>query len=195
MLGISPKFQWIYDYFGDHFLIADDINQMVRLYRGNNSPYPMKLNKRDATAVINDTYNLCKEMGIKLFAFNKSPNPMSFQPAKPISLQGFPRGSWGLLKDDRIHFPNISDMLGSDEYLRAIHTYYNRYSWIDNRFSFTTFETEKTQGGCADFRTEKTREEGFYQLKKYFGDAIIHKAKSGCKMNLLKWEKTLRIPY
>lgn len=198
IVGLSPKRQWIYDYFGDVFMIDDDVKGMLRVYLGKgDKSKKLYLTSGEIYALIQDTYHICKEAGIKLFGFTGRGHPMAYSGGVPILLNGYVNGgAFGILKDANLYFPNISDFVGEDYFISGLNAYYNRYCWMDTRFSWVYYKTECNAGGVADYRTEKTREKTFNILRGYFGNAIQQKR---CNQNIRKikskWEKQIFIPF
>lgn len=194
VIGSSPKRQWIYEKFGDVFMIDDDVMYMNRVYRKRKEK--VILTKDETTDVITDTFHLCKENGIFLFGFNRVAHPKAFKAHQPIKMNGYLcGGAYGMIKGSKNFFPNYPYFVADDYFLSAINAYYHRYCWIDSRFSFAYNETEAGQGGCADYRTEERRKESYIYLKKHFGDAIVPRKDTSIKRVKSRWEKTLKIPY
>lgn len=189
--GISPKRQWIYETFGDVFMLDDDIKALRRTYLAPKQKKD-KFSSDDVYNIIQDTYHMIKEQtDIKLFGFSKSPSPLHYQVSKPIMMNSFIQGcALGLLKDDNIHFPKEENLTGEDEFISLINAFYNRKSWIDKRFFFE-FATNNTNiGGCEDIRNIDTTKLSFEKLKQNFGEAIVKDKKT---TGALKWR--LKIPY
>jgi len=194
VLGSSPKRQWIYEKFGDCFMIDDDILSMSTVYKAGGEL--RKLTKEEVNNVIDDLYELAKEMDVYLFGFNRSANPVTYGGNNPIKLRGFiTGGAYGLRAGSKIYFPNYWDFVGDDYYLNAINAYHHRKCLIDDRFAFAFAETEHRQGGVSDYRTEEKRKETYLYLKKHFGDSIVPKKKTTVKPNIMKWEKTLKVRF
>jgi hypothetical protein len=193
--GSSPKRQWIYEKFGDCFMIDDDIMSMTTVYQGGGQKTRV-LKPEEIEGLIEDLYHMAKETGVFLFGFNRSANPVSYTGGQPIKTRGFiTGGAYGLIKGSKIFFPDYWDFVGDDYFLNAINAYYHRKCLIDDRFAFAFAETEHRQGGVADYRTEEKRKETYLYLKKHFGDSIIPKKPSPVKPNIMKWEKTLKIKF
>lgn len=199
IIGISPKRQWIYGYFGDVFMMDDDVKGMTRIYLAKEDKQrTIYLTPAEIYDLIQDTYLLCKEAGIKLFGFCNHANPVTYSGEKPIVMNGYINGAaFGILRDDNLYFPNIPDFVGEDYFICGLNAYYNRYLWMDTRFAWIHHNVECNIGGVADFRTEEVRRNHFFTLKKYFGDAIQRKRDYNTKTRKRKseWEKQIFIPF
>lgn len=171
--GISPKRNWIYKQFGDVVMLDDDILAFSRVYIGKNSHHKSKLTNEEIYGLIQDTYRLCKLNNIKFFGFNNTSHPGAFTGNEPINIGSFITGGcFGLLKDDNLYFPEDSNFVGEDTFINLLNAHYNRMCWIDKRFAVAYNATEKNQGGCADYRTDKIREESLLKLRQFFGESI-----------------------
>lgn len=194
LLGSSPKREWIFRKFGDVFMIDDDVMAFGRVYKNGNEN--KNLTPQEASDLIDDTYELCKQIGVKLFGFNRTNSPVGYNGSRPISLTEFVTGgAYGLIKDDKIYFPDIPDFVGDDYFLNGINAYYHRWMWNDQRFTVYFKQTEHGVGGVAEYRTVEKRKEAYILLKKYFGDAIRPKMPTQLKKHLNEYEKTLLIPF
>lgn len=197
VIGSSPKRQWIFEKFGDCFMIDDDVMYMHRVYLPNKNEREYVMTPEEATSIIYATYDNAKQAGVKLFGFNRSNHPKAYSGAEPIVLTGFiTGGAYGLIAEgSKIFFPDYWDFVGDDYFLNGINAYHHRYCWIDARFAFAFKETERGRGGVADYRTEAKRKETYFYLKQKFGSAIKPKKPSSIKKTVNKWEKTLSIPF
>lgn len=196
IVGLSPKRQWVYDNFGDVFMIDDDVTNFQRLYPKDQSEKSYVLTPEEATGLIEDTYHIAKEAGFFLFGFNRSNHPKAYHGNQPIMLNAFiTGGAFGIIKGSKIFFPDWPEFVGEDYFLNAINLYYHRRAWVDRRFAVSFKDTEHGVGGCADYRTEQRRKETYIYLKKCFGSCIQPKQKSPIKKNFNKWEKRLVFPF
>jgi hypothetical protein len=195
VIGLSPKRQWIYETYGDCFQIDDDVVGVNRVYAPSKY-HKSKLEPNEISDYIDDLYELSKEIGCNLFGFNRSANPVGYNGAKPIDFNKYiTGGAFGIIKTDELFFPDFPTFVGEDYWISALNAHYHRKSLIDQRIAFGFAETEANTGGVADYRTEAKRRETYLYLKQHFGNAIIPKRKSYIKMNPMKYEKTLKIPY
>lgn len=196
VVGLSPKRQWIIDKLGDCFQVDDDISSINRVYLKDYDDHALSLTKEEAYNLIQDFYEIAKDVGVYLFGFNNSVNPLSYNGNKPYYMNKYIcGGGLGLIKSDKLFFPNIPFFVGEDYWINALNAYFHRFSLIDGRFAFQFNKTEAGKGGCADYRTTEKRKETYFFLKQKFGDAIQPKKKTTIKKTVNQWEKTLKIPY
>ena len=198
IIGISPKRQWVLDKLGDCFQLDDDLNGILRVYIPKEHTYPIKLTPQEAYGLIQDTYEIAKELRCGIFGFNKSANPICYSGAKPIQHNTFINGAaLGFISGRNISFPqDFLKLIGEDHYINFLNAYYNRYSYVDTRFGISAKQTNAQTGGCADFRTDEIRKQSFIYLKKCFGDCFVPKNKhKGIKENIMNYECTMNIPF
>lgn len=195
IIGLSPKRQWIYEKFGDIFCLDDDITRVDRVYIPIHHKKP-QLKPEEVTKWIQDTYEICKYLNIKLFGFSKTANRTAYSGTKPIEFNTYVTGgAFGILKSKELYFPNYPTFVGEDYWITALNAHFYRKSYIDQRIAFLFKDTEGNIGGCADYRTDEKRKETFIYLRKKFGDAIQRKVDTTLKKASSQYEKTLKIPY
>lgn len=196
IIGLSPKRQWVLDKVGDCFQCDDDISGVQRIYLKDYKEKNLILSKKEAFDLIQDFYEIAKEVGVYLFGFNRSTNPLIYSGNKPYIMNKYIcGGGLGLIKSDKLFFPNYPHFVGEDYFINALNAYHHRFSLIDARFAFQYHKTEAGAGGCADYRTTEKRKETYFFLKQKFGDAIQPKNKTTIKPTINQFEKTLKIPY
>lgn len=194
VVGISPKRQWMWEYFGDQVQLDDDIISVHRVYRAKGGA--TGLTGEQAVGLLNDLYEISKELGIKLFGVNNIANPVVYDGSSPIEFNKFVTGGlMGLIRDKNLYFPDAPFFVGEDVWINLLHAHFYRMSYVDTRFAVGYAKTERAQGGCADFRTEERRRESYYLLRRAFGDGVALKQGGALKKTYNKWEKTIKIPY
>lgn len=196
VVGLSPKRQWIIEKIGDCFQVDDDVATVNRVYIPKDYHRKQVLTKNEAYWLIQDTYEIAKDAGVFLFGFNRRVNPKGYNGGTPYDMNKYIcGGGLGLIKSNKLFFPDFPFFVGEDYWINALNAYFHRFSFIDERFAFSFQQTEKGMGGVADYRTEQKRKETYFYLKQKFGDAIQPKKVTTIKKNIMKWEKTLKIPY
>jgi hypothetical protein len=195
VVGLSPKRQWIVDNIGDCFQLDDDIIGVHRVYTPAKY-HKTKLEANEISDYIDDLYHLCLENKFYLFGFNRTSSPVGFTGAEPITFNKYiTGGAFGLIKTDELFFPDYPTFVGEDYWISALNAHFHRRSFIDQRIAFSFANTEANTGGVADYRTEQKRKKTYLYLKKHFGNAIIPKKVTPLKKSIMKYEKTLKIPY
>lgn len=193
LIGIAAKRQWIYDYFGDVFMVDDDITQMARVYTGKGEK--TRVHKKDAYELIQHLGSIARDTGSYLFSFSKNPMPTAYNPLKPFSMTGtIMGGAFGLIQGSKIHF-NSALHLNEDYFISGLNAHYHRKCVIDNRCTFKFRNTFENKGGLAAYRTVARELDDTLQLKKYFGDAIQLKQDTHLAKVKVEGSRTLRIPF
>ncbi len=193
LTGIALKRQWIYDYFGDVFMVDDDITQMARVYTEKGEP--TRVQKKIAYDLIQQLGNIASDTGSYLFSFSKNPMPTAYNPLKPYNLTGtIMGGAFGVLKGSKVHF-NSRLHLNEDYYVSGVNAHYHRKCIIDNRFTFKFRNTFENKGGLAAFRTVSKELEDTLKLKHYFGSAIQLKQDTHLAKVKVEGSRTLKIPF
>lgn len=202
--GIAAKRQWIYDRWGDVFMMDDDADAICRMYlpsvRGK-----LKLSPSEARELIDATAATARNLGAYLFGFMNHCDTRHFFPYHPLRLKGFCNAQGlGLLAGSKIFFHRESIAV-ADFFASAINAYHHRYMFADWRFAVRVKDTWKATGGLAAQRSAETERKDFLLLKRMFGDAIIPKksrpnidkrdGKAQNKRKPNQWERELRLPF
>ena len=146
IVGLAPKRQWIYDTFGDIFMLDDDITMADRMYLVSGKLRLRRLTPQETYQIIQWAGNTAALCGCYLFGFNKNPNPIIYNALRPILLSGYVTGcAIGLLRGSRIHYDPLSTAV-EDFYVAGLNAYYHRRAFIDMRFNFVQEATFKKAG-------------------------------------------------
>jgi len=192
--GLTLKRQWIYEHFGNAFMLDDDIVSCKRLYAGAGEP----ANLTDPQAVydlIQITAQAARQAGAYLFGFNKNPNPLAFRSSKPVELTGYVTGcAHGLLAGSKLYYhPDIR--CNEDYWISGLNAYHHRYIYKDTRFYFAQRDTFVNRGGLSDYRNIDAEKADFEFLRRMFGEAIQQKQDTKQRKRKHPYEKTLKLPY
>ena len=193
LIGIATKRQWIYEKFGNVFMVDDDVIKMARVYteKGKND----RVSKKDAYDLIQQLSSIAIAMNVFLFSFSKNPMPIAFNDLKPYNLTGTVMGGgFGLIEKSKIHFRSKLN-LNEDYFISGINAHYHRKCLIDNRFTFRFRNTFENKGGLASFRTISKELEDTLTLKKYFGESIKLKKDTHLAKVKVKGSRTLKIDF
>ncbi len=187
------KRQWIYEHFGNVFMMDDDLKGMSRLTnKQNESAF---LTPEQAYWIIQNCANMAKLSGSYLFGFNNFVRPEHYHGQTPFVLSGYINEcAIGLLKGSEHLKFNEAVKGGGDYYICALNAHFHRKSFIDKRFCFNQDGIGNNIGGASDYRTRETERSDFELLQFYFGDAIRRKT-GGRFGNVHEHSKTLVIPY
>jgi hypothetical protein len=172
IIGLAPKRQWIYDKFGNVFMLDDDIVGVHRLYMRQLGP---KLKPDDTYKIIQWAGNMANLCGCYLFGFNKNPSPIIYDPFAPISLSGVITGcAFGLLAGSGLAFTSATTAV-EDFYISGLNAHMNRKTFLDKRFNFEQDQTFTRRGGQSMHRNLDTERKDTLFLRKCFGNTVAIK--------------------
>lgn len=195
--GLSQKRQWIYDNFGDVFMIDDDITGFYRLWIEKDDILPAKIKDSSLiNEIINNVYQIAKELKCYLFGFSKMISPDKYYDGKPFTFGGLIEGcAMGIIKNNKLIFPSHEICkASSDYYISLLSVYYYRYCYKDTRYCFQQKKTFKSIGGLAEYRDNLTEEKDYKMLKKYFGNCIVRRKKAHFRQTN-EWQKSIKMPF
>lgn len=197
VVGLSAKYRWCYEHFGELVIIGDDIDHFRRLYLGSGTGIKEKINPQLAYEIIQSTYITAKEMGVSLFAFSKESHTLPYWGMQPFNITGLASGGViGLIEGFPINHLTDRCVSGLDYFLSGLNAYYNRKLFVDNRFGVACKEgTFVSKGGMSEFRSIETEEGDYRYLKELFGDVIQKKKNARLRKMKHQFEKTMRIPF
>jgi len=169
IVGLAPKRQWIYERFGNVFMLDDDITAVHRLYMRQLGP---RLRPEESYKIIQWAGNMAKLCGCFLFGFNKNPSPIIYSPFSPIRLSGVITGcAFGMIEGSRLSFSSESTAV-EDFYISGLNAHYHRKAFIDTRFNFVQEQTFTRRGGQSMYRNLETERRDTLFLRRCFGDAV-----------------------
>ena len=194
VIGLNAKRQWCIDNFPEVFMVDDDIDNVKKKYVefGDGK---QTLTAEQSYSVIQNLYNVAKQIGIHLFGFGRVLRPRIYDEFRPIKLTGYVTGSnMGVIADGKIGFPD-EFVLVEDYYASLINAFYNRMALIDTRFYINQKDTFVNSGGLSAIRNLKTEREANLKLKKYFGDAVNLKRQKTLFKHTNQYERTMTLPF
>ncbi|MBN1224403.1 MAG: hypothetical protein JXB23_14240 [Candidatus Aminicenantes bacterium] len=172
IVGLAPKRQWIYEKFGNVFMLDDDIKGVYRLYMRQLGP---KLKPEETYHIIQWAGNMARLCGCFLFGFNKNPSPIIYSPFSPIRLSGVVTGcAFGMIEGSRLSFTSESTAV-EDFYISGLNAHFHRKAFIDTRFNFVQDQTFTKKGGQSMYRNMETERRDTLFLRRCFGDAVTIK--------------------
>jgi len=192
VIGLTLKRQWIYEHFGDVFMLDDDIKSMRRVY--HESEYLIK-NKQLVREIIESTADVARQAGAYLFGFSKNPNPASYRSSRPIELTGYVTGcATGLLKGSKLFYDGRINC-NEDYWISCLNAYFHRIIYKDTRFVFEQAGTFTSTGGLAEFRNMQAEEDDFNYLREMFGDVVRLKTDTSQRKRKHVFEKTMKVGF
>ena len=197
--GLSAKRQWIYEKFGDVFMIDDDSTGMYRLYIeplvAGQEREKERVDAETARELIKGVYEVSKEIGAYLYGFAPNKDQRNYDTFAPLSLKGYLGGvAFGLNRGSKLKFDN-DNATGSDYWISLLNAYYPRYCFRDMRFGFGQKNTFKSAGGLAEYRSMAVEKKNYIWLKKMFGSAIKRRKESIHGKASHKWQKAINLPF
>jgi len=196
VIGLALKRQWIYEKFGDVFMLDDDVKCFVRKYLElKNNKYSDITDKNVITEIINTTYETAKEMNAYLFGFESLVGPKTYKFQIPFRLKGIIKGSGlGIRKSDKLFFHKDS-VACEDYWICLLNAYYYRYIFVDSRFACYS-DVFKGTGGLSNYRTRETEKKDLEFLVNMFGNDIV-KLKKDDRSRVRKhpYERIIKLPY
>jgi len=194
--NLAEKRQAIYDKFGDHFQVDDDIAFVSRQYKKGSNRRD-HLTPREINDVIQGTHQAAKAAGAHLFGFNRSPNPKHYNAHKPIMLVGYINAcAFGLRVSPHLFFSPHTTAAES-HWINLLNAYYHRFAWIDTRFHFAQApgSTFFRPGGQTGRRTIESERQDTLFLHRMFGDAVrIKPGRATDAAAVHPYQRTIRIP-
>ena len=197
--GIADSRWWIMNNYDDVFMVDDDVDH-VRFYNiEKGKAFDTIRDPEHVNDIIQKCYLTAKQMGAKQWGFGNHRQPLPFNPHKPFSYTGFINASFcGYMKDHGLHYDENDLWINGveDYYFSALNAYYNRFNFIDTRYTFLTVDNFCGKGGNSHLRKASDMKPQIIELMKLFGDAIHFKgAVSNTKQKVQEGEGYLRVPY
>ena len=178
------------------FMADDDIFQIRRQWVESQT---MDTNIEDperAWGLIQDLASITKQLGGFHFGFSNAREPVQYESAKPIAHTKFINNSFmGFLDGHGLEYDESFDE-AEDYYICCLNIYKNRFSVIDQRYVFKTYQNFTSDGGCAMYRTQDSMIRNTQRLQALFGtDVVKPKKQSKLKKSVNKGERILIFPY
>jgi hypothetical protein len=125
---------------------------------------------QQAMSVVRNAAQCAKDAGAKLFGFGANPNPICYEPCRPIKLSRWIGSPFGMLHGIDIRFDErLALMQDVDFCLQSLLKH--RIIWCDSRFA-TTGIALNNAGGNAHLRSEAAYEKERRLLKQKWGPYI-----------------------
>lgn len=171
IIGLIPKRNWMVNYFGDIFMIDDDVFYFKKMYIKEGQSSVIK-DPSFITSQIYQLYELSKLLNISLFGFTKNPRLEQYDVFKPFWLSKMIAGcAYGVIKNENKRW-NEDMKLKEDFWISCLTKYYERKILVDTRFNFSQKDTFKNPGGLSEIRNHNEEMRSMLILKKHFGDTI-----------------------
>lgn len=194
IIGLGNKRNWICEHFGDVFMLDDDLTSMRRMYvKGKGQS---RIIRKDVTAIIQQTAETARLLGVYLFGFAPTPDPRLFHAYNPFRMTGGVIGcAMGILKGSKLKF-NPDVIASNDYYISLLNAFYHRRVFCDYRYSFEAHGTFKSAGGLGDSRMIKSEKSDYLLLRALFGDAVRRKKQNRVTATLShEYQKKFNLPF
>lgn len=174
--GLPNKRQWIYETFGDVFMIDDDISGVIDM----SDPKASKVTGDRLVSIIERSWDTSKQMGVYLWGFTKAQNPAAFHKAlTPFNLSGrLPGLCMGLNAGAKFWINGAGITTVDDEWIVALNAHYHRISFIDWRYGFVEDRRDR-QGGAGAIRTRATEQNDVQAMLDAFGPEVVRVNREG----------------
>lgn len=191
-IGLSAIRQWIYQKFRNVFMVDDDIVSVERLFE---TKQPI-LSGDETVKIIQQAYQIAKELNTPLFGFNNTLNPKHYKPQKPFVANGYINAcAFGLLKSDKLYF-HKQTVACESHWINLLNAYHYRRSFQDTRYAFRQKpnSTFMLAGGQTSRRTLASEKRDTLFLRAMFGDSVQIKKGQNDASQLHQYQRKLNIP-
>jgi hypothetical protein len=198
VVGLSLKRQWVYEKFGDVFMLDDDVPALIRTY-GLAPSTRGRLSPDEARAAIEATAETARALGAYLFGFAATGDQRTYSPQAPFRLTGYCNGcALGLLAGSKLWF-HPEAVAVEDFWVSGLNAHHHRFAFFDTRFAAIQKATFANPGGLAEHRTPATEEADYKFLRRMFGDAVrlkTHDERFGRRARRSSaWARKMVLPY
>lgn len=195
VVGISPKRQWLVDRFERVMMFDDDVTMIsdVQVRRGESVKVSDPARIRD---IVQHLFDLAEDLGCHVCGLNTYADPVMYRPHRPFSLKHMVSGHClGVIKSDRIRFPDKADLLTDDLYISALAAYHDRRLLTDMRHAASVAHTWHATGGMATQRTWRRVVENEKFMVAAFGDSIRRRQDSARSTRSIEIQLTMTVPW
>lgn len=178
VVGLIPKRNWMVRYFGDIFMLDDDIQKVFVNYRAQDDIENSFKDPDRVEKVIYNLYDMAKMIGVHLFGFSNLTGPVQYDEFEFLSLRKSVTGcSYGMISNDYLNW-NENMKVKEDMWISCLAKYYDRKVLVDMRYTFAQKNTMVNQGGLSGIRSQETEDQSILELKKNFGSAVSMKSRN-----------------
>ena len=194
--GITATRQWMLERWKNIFMIDDDVFQIRRQWVETQTMETNITDPERSWGIIQDLASITKQIGGFHFGFSNAREPVQYESQRPIIHTKFVNNSFmGFLEGHGLEY-DLSFDEGEDYYICCLNIYKNRFSVIDQRYVFKTFQNFTSDGGCAMYRTTDSMLKNTQRLQALFGaDTIKPKKQSKLKKSVNEGERIVIFPY
>lgn len=177
IVGLIPKRNWMAKYFGDLFMLDDDVYSFNRVYVEAGERQPIK-SRRKITKRIFELHELAEMLDIHLFGFSNCVSPTMYNDGRFLSLQKMVTGcAYGVRYNKNVWW-NEKLKLKEDFWISCWMKLQERAILTDQRYSFHQKGTFASSGGLAEIRNQDEERRNILEMRRYFGE-VIHLKSQG----------------
>lgn len=152
LIGLIPKRNWMAKYFGDIFMLDDDISKVFINYRTEDDTENSTRNPVFIERIIMNLYDIAVMSGVHLFGFANLTSPVQFQEFDFLTLRRAITGcSYGMLRNDYLVW-NENMKVKEDLWISCLAKYYDRRVLVDLRYTFVQQKTMVNRGGACRYK-------------------------------------------
>lgn len=173
--GLAAKRQWIYDKFQDVFMMDDDMARIMDMGADTlaNEGKPRQLSENRVLGIIEQSRDTALQMGIYLYGFLDTLDPIMYNVFDPFLFTGFVKGSnMGILPGSKLWF-NPDIVSNEDVWISCLNMHHHRIMFINQRYGFSIIDTGRNPGGQSERRTTATLAKDKEILLQAFGSNVI----------------------
>jgi hypothetical protein len=194
VVGLSAKRQWLFERYGDLFMLDDDVQYMMELMRAGGGSKRIT-DPQTVRDLITRLFDQAEQMGAYLVGFANFANPATVWPQEPFQLTGFvPGRAIGVRAGGKLFFPD-QVLITDDLFVSALNAHYHRFCLRDNRYVFMAPGTWKNPGGMNVHRSWETMLRNNQLMIDLFGEAIVLKTGSTAAKIKHEAQLALRMPW
>lgn len=172
VIGLIPKRNWMAKYFGELFMIDDDISSVHQMFLPPKCDEGVTIKPDKVNVIINNLYEMAKMLDVHCFGFCNVPTPIMFDEFQWLRLNKNITGcSYGVIFNDNTKWDERLK-LKEDFLISSYMLYKERKILTDLRYCFMQQGTMVRPGGLSGIRNQDTERQSILLLKKMFGDSI-----------------------
>ena len=117
--------------------------------------------------ILENMVNVCSDLGVKLFGFNRNPHPGQFSAADPFAFNSPAAACWGICGKELLPDSRLTTYEDIDLAMACLLK--NRVVMSDRRFYWNFGPVWYGQGGCQGIRTSETEETDRLIMRRKWG--------------------------
>lgn len=177
VVGLIPKRNWMARYFGELFMIDDDVAAVKRMFIEKGESGRVK-SREEVRQIIENLWDLSKITDCHVFGFTNKFSPMMYDEQEFLCFDKMITGcSYGVRFNKNVWW-NEELKLKEDFWISCYMKFKERKILTDLRYWFEQKDTFVNPGGLSAIRSQAEEERNILLIRKYFGDSINLKSKT-----------------